>query len=127
MDLVQTHQFEMDSLERRIRSLEVEIQKKFSIPAACLVFVLVGAPLGIRARKSGIGVVFLSILFFVFYWLCLLGGEEMADRGIIPAWLAMWSPNAALGVVGIVLTLRAAEILRRPVPRRRATRPEGAA
>ena len=127
MDLVQTHQFEMDSLRRRIRSLHVEIQKKFSIPAACLVFVLVGAPLGIRARKSGIGVVFLSILFFVFYWLCLAGGEELADRGLLPAWLAMWSPNVVIGALGLVLTLRAAEVWRQPRrPRRPAPRREPA-
>jgi lipopolysaccharide export system permease protein len=119
MDLVQTHQFEIDTLERRIRSLNVEIQKKFSIPAACLVFVLVGAPLGMRARKSGIGVVFLSILFFVFYWLCLAGGEELADRGLIAPWFAMWSPNLLIGAFGVWLTLRAAEALRLP---RRPTR-----
>jgi hypothetical protein len=121
MDLVQTHQFEIDALERRVRSLTVEIQKKFSIPTACLVFVLVGAPLGMRARKSGIGVVFLSILFFVFYWLCLAGGEELADRGLVAPWFAMWSPNLFIGAFGLLLTLQAAEIVRRP--HRRVRRP----
>lgn len=126
MDLVQTHQFEIDALQRRIRSLTVEIQKKFSIPAACLVFVLVGAPLGMRARKSGIGVVFLSILFFVFYWLCLAGGEELADRGILAPWFAMWSPNILIGTAGVLLTLQAAEVIRRP-GRSRSGRPRAAA
>ena len=89
MDMIQMRQVEMDALDRRINSLNVEVQKKFSIPAACVVFVLVGAPLGIRARKSGIGVAFLSILFFVFYYLCLAGGEELADRRFLDPTLAM--------------------------------------
>ena len=119
-DLIQMRQLEVEALERRAQSLEVEIQKKFSIPAACLVFVLVGAPLGMRARRSGISVAFLSILFFVFYYLCLAGGEELADRRLLAPWFAMWAPNLVIGAIGIVLTLQAAEIIQRP---RRRFRP----
>jgi len=120
MDAIQMKQLEIDAFARRLNSLEVEVEKKFSIPAACLVFVLVGAPLGMRARKSGIAVAFLSILFFVFYYLCLAGGEELADRRILAPWFAMWAPNIVIGAIGLVLTLQAAELLRRP--RRRAPR-----
>lgn len=79
----------------------VEIHKKFSIPAACLTFILVGAPLGVRVRKSspavGAGI---SIGFFLIYWLCLIGGEKLADRGFVSPWFAMWSPNILIGLVG---------------------------
>ena len=126
MDLIQMRQLEIDGLERRANSLEVEVQKKFSIPAACLVFVLVGAPLGMRARKSGMSVAFLSILFFVFYYLCLAGGEELADRRILAPWFAMWAPNIVIGAIGAFLTLQAAEVIRRP-KRRRARRPHAPA
>jgi len=124
-DIIQMRQLEVDALERRAQSLEVEVQKKFSIPAACLVFVLVGAPLGIRARKSGISVAFLSILFFIFYYLCLAGGEELADRRLLAPWVAMWTPNLVIGAIGLLLTLQAAEIIRRPrrKPRRRRAVP----
>ncbi|HXF58507.1 MAG TPA: LptF/LptG family permease [Candidatus Saccharimonadales bacterium] len=111
MDMIQMRQIEIDALDRRMNSLNVEIQKKFSIPAACIVFVLVGAPLGIRAKKSGIGVAFLSILFFVFYYLCLAGGEELADRRFLNPALAMWTPNVVIGLIGLWLTLNAAEVL----------------
>src|SRR5882672_1276710 len=117
MDMIQMRQVEVDALDRRINSLDVEVQKKFSIPAACIVFVLVGAPLGIRARKSGMGVAFLSILFFVFYYLCLAGGEELADRRFVDPAVAMWTPNIVIGLIGLWLTLSAAEVIRRR-PRR---------
>lgn len=122
MDAIQMRQLEIEAVERRLNSLEVEVQKKFSIPAACLVFVLVGAPLGMRARKSGIAVAFVSILFFVFYYLCLAGGEELADRRLVTPWLAMWIPNIVIGAIGLYLTLRVTEVIPRP-PRRRRSRP----
>jgi lipopolysaccharide export system permease protein len=127
MDAIQMRQLEIEALERRLNSLEVEVNKKFSIPAACLVFVLVGAPLGMRARKSGIAVAFVSILFFVFYYLCLAGGEELADRRLVAPWLAMWIPNIVIGAIGLVLTLQTAELIRRPKRRRRVPRRPAAA
>lgn len=82
----------------------VEIHKKFSIPAACIVFVLVGAPLGVMARAGGIGTgVAYSIAFFILYWAGLIGGESLADRGIVPPTVAMWGPNAILGLLGLWL------------------------
>lgn len=127
MDALQMRQLEIEALERRLNSLDVEVHKKFSIPAACLVFVLVGAPLGMRARKSGIAVAFVSILFFVFYYLCLAGGEELADRRLVAPWLAMWIPNIVIGAIGLLLTLQTAELIRRPKRRpRRPRRPAAA-
>jgi lipopolysaccharide export LptBFGC system permease protein LptF len=119
MDAIQMRQLEIDAVERRLNSLEVEVQKKFSIPAACIVFVLVGAPIGMRARKSGIANAFVSILFFVFYYLCLAGGEELADRRLLAPWLAMWIPNIVIGAIGLWLTLRTTEVIPKPQRRRR--------
>ncbi len=104
-------QLEREALEKRLAGLSVEIHKKFSLPAACIVFVLLGAPLGMRVRRAGPAVAFVSVAFFLFYYLCLVGGEELANRLLLPAWLAMWLPNLVLGGWGIMATLRAAEIL----------------
>jgi len=95
------------SKKQLISKYMVEVHKKYSIPVACLVFVLIGAPLGIMARSSGIGVgVAYSLAFFIVYWIFLIGGESLADRLMIPAWLAMWSPNIIIGAIGIWLTTR---------------------
>ena len=95
---------------KKADQLRVEIQKKFSIPAACIVFVLVGAPLGIRARRGGLAAGFLSVGFLMFYYLCLVGGEQLADRQYLAPWIAMWLPNLVLGILGLVLVVRVCDV-----------------
>jgi lipopolysaccharide export system permease protein len=108
---------ERDALMRRVASLSVEIHKKYSLPAACIVFVLVGAPIGMRVRRAGPAVAFVSIAFFLFYYLCLVGGEELANRLLLPPWLSMWLANIVIGFWGLKWTLEACEFR---APRRRA-------
>ena len=92
------------SHEKSINSYRVELHKKFSIPFACIVFILIGAPLGIISKKGGLGTsISISLLFFVIYWAFLIGGEELADRGLLSPPLSMWLPNIVLGTVGIYL------------------------
>jgi len=94
----------MRSYRRTINSLQVEVHKKFSIPAACIVFVLVGCPLGVMARRGGLGVGGgIGLFFFLLYWAFLIGGEELADRGYVGAFWAMWAPNVIVGAGGLYL------------------------
>lgn len=115
---------ERRTLRRRIAAISVEVHKKFSLPTACIVFVLIGAPLGMRVRRAGPGIAFLSVAFFLFYYLCLIGGEELANRLLLPPWLSMWIANIALGAWGAIWTLRACEV--RWPRRRRAPLAEAA-
>jgi len=95
------------SQNREIARLLVEYHKKFSIPVSCIIFILMGVPLAIKVRKGGAtGGFGLSLIFFIFYYICLIGGEELGDRCIIPAWLSMWFPNIALGIFGVILCMR---------------------
>lgn len=99
-------QLQVASKEKQINRYRVEIQKKYSVPFACLVFVLVGVPLGIAARKGGVGMgAGVSLGFFVVYYIFLLGGERLADRGILPPFIAMWAANILLFIVGIYLII----------------------
>ncbi|MGH7600777.1 MAG: LptF/LptG family permease, partial [bacterium] len=98
------------SFERSTNSLLVEIHKKYSIPVACLVFVVIGAPLGFMARRGGIATGGgLSLGFFLLYWAFLIGGEDLADRQIISPFLAMWAANFVVGAAGSYLLWRAAK------------------
>ena len=84
----------------------MEIHKKFSLPFACILFVLIGAPLGVMAKRGGFSVsTSLSFIFFLLYYIMLLGGEKMADRNIVPAGFGIWSPNLVIFIIGLYLTL----------------------
>ncbi|MEE9189475.1 MAG: LptF/LptG family permease [Candidatus Neomarinimicrobiota bacterium] len=84
----------------------VEIHKKFSLPVACILFVLLGAPLGVLAKKGGFVIgTSLSFGFFLIYYLMLIGGEEMADRSVVSPTVGMWTPNVMLLLIASYLTL----------------------
>ena len=100
----------IDTYNRYISKYEVEYYKKFSIPFASLVFVLIGASLGIITRRGGFAMsVALSLGFFVFYWAFLIAGEEFADRGQLSPFFAMWMPNIVLGALGLFLCIQTAK------------------
>ncbi|MES1240509.1 MAG: LPS export ABC transporter permease LptF [Acidobacteriota bacterium] len=85
----------------------VEIHKKFSIPAACLVFGLFALPLGINNKRGGKASGFaLSIFVIVLYYVLLSNGEEAARYGRIPGWVAMWAPNVLMAAGGLFLLMR---------------------
>ena len=87
----------------------VELQRKFSIPFACLAFAAIGIPLGIRPSRSVRSRGFsLSLALIFAYYLLLTLGESLGQRGVFPAALALWLPNLLLGVLAVVLFVRAA-------------------
>ena len=124
---VATYLFRLQNINRETDQYLVEIYKKYSIPAACIVFVLVGVPLGIMSRRGGFGIAAtLSLGFFVLYWACLIGGEKLADRDIVSPFVGMWIANILIGLMGAYLTFRTARetlvidwsFMRKLVPRR---------
>lgn len=92
------------SHRKRIAQYNLEIHKKYSIPAAILSFILIGAPLGILSKRKGMGIaITISIVLFVIYWAFLIGGEDLADRNMLSPFLAMWAPNFLIGGIGLYL------------------------
>lgn len=92
---------------KQIDVYEVEIYKKYSIPFACIIFTLIGAPLGYRVRRGGFGIAAgFSLFFFLLYWASLIGGEKLADRAIVTPFLGMWLVNIVLGLFGLYLMFK---------------------
>jgi lipopolysaccharide export system permease protein len=86
---------------------EVEIHKKFALSVACVVFVLLGAPIALRFPRGGVGLVIgASLGVFALYYVCLIAGESMADDGVLPPWVAMWGANVVFTIVGVFLFIR---------------------
>src|SRR6266571_2102128 len=89
----------------RAATYEVEIQKKYAIATACLVFALVGVPVALRFQRGGVGLVIgVSVAVFAVYYVGLIVGEDLGDQLIVSPFLAMWTPNlifAAGGVFGL--------------------------
>ena len=116
---VSNMQRNMEWKTRRINQYQVEIYKKFSIAIACLIFALIGAPLGLSIRRGSLGTVAAYALgIFLFYWVTLVQGEKLADRGLLPPWLGMWIANAVMLTLGtwlvvyVTMDLRATPALR---------------
>jgi LPS export ABC transporter permease LptG/LPS export ABC transporter permease LptF len=124
---------EMSIAQLRVRAAELEaegfypyseyfeIQKKFSIPVACLVFGLIGLALGVSNRRDGklasfvlgIGVIF---VYYVVLWL----GQSLVRGHVVPPWLAAWMPNMLLGAFGALLFAWRDRVGDRPIRIRRS-------
>lgn len=102
--LFKTRRTQIANDVKLISKYEVEIHKKYALPAACLAFILIGAPLGVVSRGGGMALsIGISIGLFTVYWAFLIGGEQLADRLIIPAAVAMWAANVLMVAVGLIL------------------------
>ncbi|MBT3449082.1 MAG: YjgP/YjgQ family permease [Bacteroidetes Order II. Incertae sedis bacterium] len=83
----------------------VEIHKKYSIALACLIFMMIGAPLGLSVRRGGLGTsAALAVAIFLFHWVSLANGEKLADRGLMEPWFGMWIADIITGGIAIYLT-----------------------
>src|SRR5262249_49954589 len=78
----------------------IEIQKKFSLAAACVVLVLVGAPISLRFPRGGVGLVLIaSFLIFSVYYVGLNAGEALANHNLLSPFWAMWAGNVIFAIV----------------------------
>jgi lipopolysaccharide export system permease protein len=102
-----TERSRLADLQSSIDLNEVEIHKKFALAVACFVFVLLGAPIALRFPRAGVGLTIgVSLFVFALYYISLIAGASLGSRGIIPAWVSMWAPNAIFGVTGLILVGR---------------------
>ena len=104
---------------QRADRYRVEIHKKYSIALACLIFSLIGAPLGLSIRRGGLGAVgALATCIFLFYWVTLVQGEKFADREFLTPWIGMWAANIVMLALGLWLMVYVTLDLRATPPLR---------
>jgi lipopolysaccharide export system permease protein len=91
----------------RIAKYWVEIHKKVSLPLACIIFVLIGAPIGMYTKKGNLGyAALISAGFLTFFWISIIQGEKLADRLVVSPFTGMWFSNILLGIIGGVMVLQ---------------------
>lgn len=91
-----------------IRRHDIEMQKKFTLSFACIIFFFIGAPLGAIIRKGGLGMpLVISVLLFIFYYIIDNTGYKMARDGKIAVTAGMWLSSAVLLPMGIFFTYKA--------------------
>jgi lipopolysaccharide export system permease protein len=93
--------------DRRADRYAVEVHKKWAISLACISFVIIGIVMALRFPRAGIGLVIGGgLAVFSIHYVGLTAGESLADRGHVSPWVAMWTPNIALTVIGVLGLLR---------------------
>lgn len=91
-----------------LRRHQIELQKKFTLSLACLIFFFIGAPLGAIIRKGGLGTpIVVSVLLFIVYYMIDNTGYKMARDGHWPVWQGIWLSSVVLLPLGIFLTYKA--------------------
>jgi lipopolysaccharide export system permease protein len=82
----------------------VEIHKKFALAVACFVFVLLGAPIALRFPRGGVGLTIgVSLFVFALYYVCLIAGESLGKRGLMPPVISMWMANVLFAAIALLM------------------------
>lgn len=92
---------------RKSRDADIELQRRFALPPACLLLALVGLPLGVSSRKSGKSSAFVTTVFLAFlYFMAQVSLIGLAKQGRLSPAAAAWAPNAGFALIGLVLLVR---------------------
>lgn len=93
----------------KIREMKIELNKRLAIPVSCLIFALVGMPLGITPSRSARLRGFTTALAVVVsYYLLTLSGTALGETGRLPPAVGAWVPNAVFAAAGVILFIRKA-------------------
>lgn len=100
--------YSLEESKKTIRRHEIELQRKFTLSFACLVFFFIGAPLGAIIRKGGLGTpIVISVFLFIVYYIFDNMGYKMARDGHWEVWRGMWLSSAVLLPLGVFFTYKA--------------------
>ena len=94
------------------RRMRVRIQEKFTLPAACLVFGLIGSAFGLRSfsrssKSQGFG---LSVLLIFGYYILSFFSSSLGVSGVLNPFIAAWAPVFISISVALFLIRRASKI-----------------
>ena len=93
-----------------MRRHDIEMQRKFTLSFAVLVFFFIGAPLGAIIKKGGLGTpLVISVFLFIIYYIFDNTGYKMARDGKMEVWEGIWLSTVALLPLGVFFTMKAVD------------------
>ena len=93
---------------KSLRRHGIELQKKFTLSFACIIFFFIGAPLGAIIKKGGLGTpLVISVILFIIYYIIDNTGYKMARDGKLEVWQGIWLSSAVLLPLGVFFTYKA--------------------
>ena len=96
------------SLNRQVRTHQIEAIGKITLSLACIIFFFIGAPLGAIIRKGGLGVpVIISVLVFIVYYIFENSGMKMARDGNWTVLFGKLISTAVLAPLAVFFTFKA--------------------
>ncbi len=96
--------------ETALKEIIIELHKKFTLPFACIVFGIIGVPLGISKHRSGKSRGFvIGLMVIMIYYVLQIGGEALGETGMLPPAAGAWISNILVGAVGVYLLITAAK------------------
>lgn len=100
---------ELQGRQEQVSRHRIEWHRKPMLAITCIIFFLIGAPLGAIIRKGGMGLpVVFAIVFFLIFHIVSFSMEKLVIAGGIEAWPGMWVASLVLLPVGLFLTWKAA-------------------
>ncbi len=102
----QNYQNKQNIIKRKINRFEVELHRKLTLPIACVIMLIIGAPIGAIIKKGGFGLpVVFSIFLFLVYHVLSITGEKMVKKDLIDPFLGMWGSTGISMVIGLTLII----------------------
>ena len=98
----------MSESDYELRRHWIQFWQMITLSLACVLFFLIGAPLGAIIRKGGLGMpMVVAVVVFIVYYIIDTGSMKLGREGSIPVWIGMWVSSAVLAPLGVMLTVKA--------------------
>ena len=115
--ILKPREMSISELQQRIKENEkreyqddvdkVELSKRFSIPLTCILFGIIGVPLGINSRRSGkSGGFIFAVLIILIYYVGLVLMQNFGRSGRINPYFSVWIPNIVLLIFTIYVSYK---------------------
>ncbi|HTA27546.1 MAG TPA: LptF/LptG family permease [Bacteroidia bacterium] len=99
---------QFDASHLSVIQRELQWQRTFTFPFACLLLFFIGAPLGAIIRKGGLGMpVVVAAIFFVLYYILTIVGTKSARQEEMTVFTGSWLSAIILTPIGVFLTYKA--------------------